>query len=177
MDWRVPNNFKWEQYMKLNPLHYDWASFLDLSSTCMDNLAEPHAFLCVGSSISPIPQDADVVLNVADNCPERKDVGPRQCFHIGLSDPVTDASTAPFVKAVRLTVKLIARQRRMFLHCMCGINRSVSVAATATAILTGERVVDVLVRMSRQRPEIYPDVAYIILGQWLNGELPHPSTL
>lgn len=177
MGWRVPDNFKWEQYRKLNPLDYDWASLLDLNSPCTDNLARPHALLRVGSSVSPIPQDTDVVLNVADDCPERKDVGHRQYFHIGLSDPATDASIKPFVKAVRLTGKLMARQRRVFLHCMCGMNRSVSVAATATALLTGEGVIDVLIQMSRQRPEVCPDEAYIILGQWLNGELPHPDAL
>lgn len=174
---RVPNNFRWERYRRLNPLDYDWPSILDLSSPCVDNPAKPHAFLCVGSSVSPIPQDTEIVLNVADDCPDRKDIGARRHFHIGLSDPATVASVKPFVKAVRLTRNLIARQRKVFLHCMCGVNRSVSVAATATAAITGEDVIDVLIRMSQQRPEVCPDEAYIILGQWLNGELPHPDTL
>lgn len=174
---RVPDNFRWEQYRKLNPLDYDWPSILDFSSTCVDNLAKPHAFLFVGSSVSPIPCDAEVVLNVADDCLMRKDVGVRQHFHIGLSDPATDASARPFVKAVRLVKNLIMRQRIVFLHCMCGVNRSAAVAATAVAAATGEDVIDVLIRMSKQRPEVCPDEAYIILGQWLNGELPHPDTL
>jgi len=174
---RVPDNFRWEQYRKLNPLDYDWPSILDLDSPCTDSLAKAHPFLFVGSSLSPIPQDADVVLNVADNCPVRNDVGTRQYFHIGLSDPATDASVKPFMKAVNLVSKMIAHQRTVFLHCMCGMNRSVSVAATATAMATGEDVIDVLIRMSKQRPEVRPDEAYVILGQWLNGELPHPDTL
>ena len=172
MGWRVPDNFKWEPYKKLNPLDYDWASLLDFSSPCADNLAQPHPFLLVGSSVSPIHQDTDVVLNVADDCPKRKDVGGRQYFHIGLSDPATDASIKLFVKAVRLTRNLILHQRRVFLHCMAGMNRSVSVAAAAVAPLTAESVIDVLIRMSQQRSEVCPDEAYIILGQWLNGELP-----
>jgi hypothetical protein len=60
---------------------------------------------------------------------------------------------------------------------MSGMNRSISVASTATAIITGETVVEVLIRISRQRPEIWPEEAYIILGQWINEELPHPDTL
>ncbi len=177
MGHRVPDNFKWEQYRRLNPLDYDWPSILDLSSPCADNLAKPHAFLYVGSSVSPIPTDAEVVLNVADDCPRRTDVGARQHFQIGLSDPASVASINQFVKAVRLTKRLIARQRVVFLHCMCGVNRSASVASAAVAATTGEDVIDVLILMSRQRPEVCPDEAYIILGQWLNGELPHPDTL
>lgn len=174
---RVPDNFRWESYRSLNPLDYDWPSILDLNSPCVDNLAKPHAFLYVGSSVSPIPQDAEVVLNVAADCPVRKDIGDRQHFQVGLSDPATAASVRPFVKAVSLTRKMIARQRTVFLHCMCGVNRSVSVAAAAAAAAAGEDVIDVLIRMSKQRPEVCPDEAYIILGQWLNGELPHPDTL
>lgn len=174
---RVPSNFRWERYRKLNPLDYDWPSILNIKSPCADNLARPHPFLLVGSSVSPIPSDVAVVLNVADDCPERKDIGARRYFHIGLSDPMTDASVKPFVKAVRLTRNLIASQRLVFLHCMCGVNRSVSVAAAATAAMTGEDVIEVLIRMSWQRSEVCPDEAYIILGQWLNGELPHPDTL
>jgi len=174
---RVPDSFVWEQYKRLNPLDYDWPSILDLSSPCTDNLAQPHALLYVGSSLSYIPQNTDVVVNVAADCPTRRDIGDRQYFHIGLSDPATTASIRPFVKAVRLTKNLISHQRTVFLHCMCGMNRSVSVAAAATALTTGEGVIDVLIRMSKQRPEVYPDEAYIILGQWLNGELPHPDVL
>jgi len=174
---RVPDSFMWERYKRLNPPDYDWPSILDLSSPCTDSLAKPHASLYVGSSLSPIPQDVEVVVNVAADCPMRKDVGARQHFHIGLSDPATPASIRPFVKAVRLTRNLIAHQRTVFLHCMCGMNRSVSVAAAATALMTGEGVIDVLIRMSKQRPEVYPDEAYIILGRWLNGELPHPDAL
>jgi len=174
---RVPGNFMWERYKRLNPPDYDWPSILDITSPCADSLAKPHASLYVGSSLSPIPNNAAVVVNVAVDCPERKDVGTRQHFHIGLSDPATSASIRPFVKAVRLTKNLITHRRTVFLHCMFGVNRSISVAAAATALTTGEGVIDVLMRMSKQRPEVYPDEAYIILGQWLNGELPHPDAL
>jgi len=177
VEWSIPDNFDWRRYRQLSPAEYDWPMVLGPPGECRDEVASPHPFLFVGSSQSDIPDDAVIVLNVADNCPRRPDVGGRKHIHLPLSDPFAMSSIAMFVEAVRIAVAKATRRRATFVHCMCGMSRSVSIVATAAAMLRGECVIDVLAEMSEQRPEIYPDEAYIILGQWLNEELPDLGVL
>lgn len=172
MGWLVPANFDWQHYHQLNPAEYDWPMVLGPPRECRDAVAQPHPMLSVGSCVADIPQSALAVVNVASECRCRADVGNRRYFHLPLADPFAQSSAGVFARAVRLAVALATHSRHAFVHCMSGMSRSVSVAATAAAMLRGEDVVDMLVEMSEQRPEVYPDEAYIILGQWLNGELP-----
>jgi len=176
---RIPDNFDPYQYYKLDPACYDWRLLLNLSGDCCDAVASPHPYIYVGSKTSIIPEIAQIVLNTADDCAMRPDICSQTTrpariatyFHIALTDPPSAESPRRFADAVHLVCMIASRSRPIFVHCVSGMNRSISVAATATAILSGTDVVDVLIGMSKQRPEVCPDVSYIIMGQWLNGEL------
>lgn len=177
VDWTIPDNFDWRLYHELNPAEYDWPMVLGPPGECRDRVAEPHPNIRVGSSVTAIPADTDLVINAANDCQKRRDVGDREYMWFPLTDPFSQKSPKLFAKAVRAVVEGVCDSRTIFLHCLCGVNRSVSVAAAAAAIIRDEGVVDVLVEMSEQRPEVYPDEAYIVLGQWLNGELPDIGVL
>jgi len=173
---RIPVSFDPYEYYKLDPAGYDWRLLLNLSGKCRDAVASPHPCIYVGSEKSVVPEIAEVVLNMADDSAARPESARRPArittyFHIALTNPPSTESPRRFTEAVRLVCLLASRSRPVFVHCVYGTSRSVSVAATAAAMLAGADVVDVLIEMSKQRPEVCPDVAYITMGQWLNGEL------
>jgi protein-tyrosine phosphatase len=118
-----------------------------------------------------VPDDITVAINVAAEQPNRWDLD-CEYLKIGLSTPTeeTEQSYTTFAEIVKTILRLVDEGHRIFVYCACGMNRSVSVAATAAARLDNTTVERKIIEIGEQRPEIWPEPFYVVVGQFLNRE-------
>lgn len=164
----------WPKYLEKNPELYSWSNYWTFEDEKgPDVVARPHKRIYVGSYMAKIPEGAVAILNVAEETGHRLDAIGLFKYKVGLIDPMGDRPYAEsFVKAVELAITLTSRHI-VFIHCASGMNRSICVSATASAILDKTTVIEKIKLIAKTRPEIWPEPCYVIMGQILNGEFPN----
>lgn len=166
--------FDWRKHLLEHPDQYAWGEIWKQQDG-IDETTKIDDDIYLGSSCSKIPPESDVILNVALELENRTDINK---YHkvllrkVGLPDPGDYCSETLFEKAVMELYSLIVDCRNIvFVHCVCGMNRSVSVVATCCALLNETKVIDEVKKIAELRPQIWPDAYYIIMGQSMNLEL------
>lgn len=163
----------WQKYVNQNPDQYDWTNYWS-SYGAQDLVARPHGYIYVGSYCTKIPKNVDVIVNVAQELDNRNDAVGKTKYKIGLIDPGDQQNNMyMFNKVVQYICHIVDFVGDLvFIHCASGMNRSISVAATASAILDHTTVIDKLKLIAKARPEIWPEPCYVVMGQILNKEFP-----
>lgn len=164
----------WRKHLLANPDQYAWGEMWRHQNNA-DETTQINHYIYLGSCCSKIPPESDVILNVAIELENRIDISE---YHrvllrkVGLSDPGTFCEESLFTEAVMELCSLVSDCASVvFVHCVSGMNRSVSVVATCCALLNGTDVIDEVKNIAKLRPQIWPDACYIIMGQNLNSEL------
>ncbi len=162
----------WQQHLDKYPERYKWDQLWS-SKNARDKVGQPHQNIYIGSYCSTIPDNITAILNVAEELENRIDIDIKIKYKIGLIDPgMYKDDFKQFNKAIQLLCHLVDFSYEIvFVHCNSGMNRAVSVAATASAILDHVTVIDKIKQIAKNRPEIWPEPYYIIMGQIINGEL------
>lgn len=164
----------WRKHLLEHPNQYAWGEmWAPQDNTDETTKIDPYIYL--GSCCSKIPPESDAILNVAQELDDRTDISE---YHrvwlrkVGLPDPGTHCAESLFKNAVMELYSLIVDcQRVVFVHCVSGMNRSVSVVAACSALLNNTKVIDEVKKIAKLRPQIWPDACYIIMGQNINLEL------
>ncbi len=162
----------WEDYYREHETEYNWNRWLKRKDIATDYSANPYPGLFVGSEITKIP-DVNVVVNVANECCGRSDIGSLYQYKIGLqvSEP-NPLGYKNFTSATLLVYSLVKSGCRVFVYCKCGIGRSIAIAATCASKLDGNTtILEKLIDISKSRPYIDPEPSYIAMGQIWNQEI------
>lgn len=170
----VVDMFDWRKHLLEHPHQYAWGEMWKPQNNT-DETTKVNHYIYLGSYYSKIPPESDDILNVAMELDNRTDISEyhRVSQHkAGLPDPGTHCAESLFEKAVMELYSLIVDCRSVvFVHCVSGMNRSVSVVATCCALLNETKVIDEVKKIGKLRPQIWPDACYIIMGQNMNLEL------
>lgn len=166
--------FDWRKHLLEHPDQYAWWEMWKQQDNS-DETTQINNCIYLGSCCSKIPPESDSILNVAQELDDRIDINEyhrvRQ-YKVGLPDPGYNCPIDLFQQAVMELYSLIVDcENAVFVHCVSGMNRSVSVVATCCALLNGTKVIDEVKRIAELRPQIWPDACYIIMGQNINSEL------
>lgn len=166
--------FDWRKHLLEHPDQYAWGEMWKPQDNS-DETTKINRCIYLGSCCSKIPPESDAILNVALELDNRTDINEyhRVSLHkVGLPDPGIHCEESLFTEAVTELYSLIVDSNSViFVHCVSGMNRSVSVVATCCALLNGTKVIDEVKSIAKLRPQIWPDACYIIMGQNLNSEL------
>lgn len=164
----------WRSHLLKHPDQYAWGKMWKQRDDTDETTKINHC-IYLGSCCSKIPPESDAILNVALELENRTDISE---YHrvllrkVGLPDPGTHCKESLFDEAVTELYSLIVDCGSVvFVHCVSGMNRSVSVVATCCALFNGTKVIDEVKRIAELRPQIWPDACYVIMGQNLNSEL------
>lgn len=164
----------WRKHLLEHPDQYAWCDMWRQQDNTDETTKINHC-IYLGSCCSKIPPQSDTILNVALELDNRTDINEyhRVSLHkVGLPDPGTHCAESLFEKAVMELYSLIVDCRSVvFVHCVSGMNRSVSVVATCCALLNKTKVINEVKKIAKLRPQIWPDACYIIMGQNMNLEL------
>jgi len=166
--------FDWRKHLLEHPDQYAWGKMWKQVDS-NDETTKVDYYVYLGSCYSKIPTESNAILNVALELDNRTDINEyhRVSQHkVGLPDPGCNCSIGLFQQAVMELYSLIVDcESTVFVHCVSGMNRSVSVVATCCALLNNTKVIDEVKKIAKLRPQIWPDACYIIMGQNINLEL------
>lgn len=168
--------FDWRKHLLAHPDQYAWGEMWKQGDS-NDQTTKVNRNIYLGSYYSKIPPESDAILNVALELDNRNDINEYHrvaSYKVGLPAPGDYCSNKLFEEAVMELYSLIVDfdgQSVVFVHCVAGMNRSVSVVATCCALLNNTKVIDEVKKIAKVRPQIWPDACYIIMGQNINLEL------
>jgi len=170
----VMKMFDWRKHLLEHLDQYSWDEMWKPQDNSDETTKIEH-YIYLGSCCSKIPPESDAILNVALELDNRTDINEYHRvlpYKVSLPDPGNLCEESLFREAVMQLYSLVYEcQSVVFVHCVSGMNRSVSVVATCCALLNNTKVIDEVKKIAKVRPQIWPDACYIIMGQNMNLEL------
>lgn len=165
--------FDWRKYLQDNPNKYNW--YERGFNGCGDDqvaMAIPES-LWVGSCISDIPDCVNHIVSAAKETAPAYKCGVYNYDQFDLPDPGYNTNFMDIFSCVIIKLLTLLRDKAnyIYLHCNCGYSRSISVASTVAAAFNKTSVIHELLKIQKQRSEVWPEPCYIIAGEFLNGEM------